>query len=335
MISRTGPVWMCAVPCRRRGGPSIRCVPMTGDDDESVLIDSVLAAAWGCLSKQDDSGEQLKLIRRVLAGQTAYSGRFLPEPVGQASGQRADHPGETLLRLSNWEASVALGLAGGLCQVLLAPEERPKSFRGPPARARRRRLRSQYSPQPFGCARQAGGRDSATNQASIRSVKTARNLYPASLPSTSIHNSTGMFIMVAGGLADRIGRVRISWSSPSDDLGVRYRRICERPAAAHQPRALRVPLARRHCLRTIRPRPRVYATPSTDAPLANLPAGQAVAGSDIYKHLAGRCGRGRDLLRAPVQCACGDHRCPLDHGYGPQGGSLPRRSPQLSSRISG
>ena len=56
--------------------PSIRCVLMTGEADEAVLIDSILAGAWGCLSKQDDSSEQLRLIRRALAGHTAYSGRF-------------------------------------------------------------------------------------------------------------------------------------------------------------------------------------------------------------------------------------------------------------------
>lgn len=94
--------------------PSIRCVLMTGEDDESVLIDSVLAGSWGCLSKQDDSGEQLRLIRRVLAGQTAYRSRFLPGPVGRASGQRSDGPEELLLRLSNRESSVALALAKGL-----------------------------------------------------------------------------------------------------------------------------------------------------------------------------------------------------------------------------
>ncbi|MEQ4520972.1 response regulator transcription factor [Pseudarthrobacter sp. B907] len=94
---------------------SIRCVLMTGEDDESVLIDSVLAGAWGCLSKQDDSGEQLRLIRRVLTGQTAYSSRFLPGLAGRASGQRGDDgPEELLLRLSNRETSVALALARGL-----------------------------------------------------------------------------------------------------------------------------------------------------------------------------------------------------------------------------
>jgi len=51
--------------------PGIRCVLMTGDGDEPVLIDSILAGAWGCLSKEDESGEQLRLIRRALAGYTA------------------------------------------------------------------------------------------------------------------------------------------------------------------------------------------------------------------------------------------------------------------------
>ena len=82
--SRIG-VHVCAGPSP--ADPPIRCVLMTGGDDESVLIESVLAGAWGCLSKLDDSGEQLSLVRRVLAGQTAFSSRFLPGLLGQVSGE--------------------------------------------------------------------------------------------------------------------------------------------------------------------------------------------------------------------------------------------------------
>ncbi|WP_395939774.1 response regulator transcription factor [Arthrobacter sp. CAN_C5] len=56
--------------------PGIRCVLLTSGAEEAVLIDAVLAGAWGCLSKQDDSAEQLRLIKRALAGHTAYSKRF-------------------------------------------------------------------------------------------------------------------------------------------------------------------------------------------------------------------------------------------------------------------
>jgi len=58
--------------------PHIRCVLLTREIDETVLIDSILTGAWGCLSQQDDNTEQLRLIRRALDGQTAYSRRFLP-----------------------------------------------------------------------------------------------------------------------------------------------------------------------------------------------------------------------------------------------------------------
>src|SRR6478735_8989150 len=70
--------------------PSIRCILVTASDDESVLIRSILAGAWGCLSKLDDSGEQLRLISRVLSGHAAYSRRFYPALMGPA---RDVHPG--------------------------------------------------------------------------------------------------------------------------------------------------------------------------------------------------------------------------------------------------
>ena len=66
------------MPGPRRGRSCYPVVLLTGDADEEVLIDSILAGAWGCLSKQDGGGEQLRLIRRVLNGHTAYSGRFRP-----------------------------------------------------------------------------------------------------------------------------------------------------------------------------------------------------------------------------------------------------------------
>lgn len=102
--------------------PGIRCVLMTDENNEAVLIDSILAGAWGCLSKQDDSGEQLRLIRRALAGHTAYSGRFqtallAPYPV----------PGHTrtdkgLLRLSRQEMTAAVGVGRGLSNRQISQE---------------------------------------------------------------------------------------------------------------------------------------------------------------------------------------------------------------------
>lgn len=94
--------------------PAIRCVLVTDTDDESVLIESILAGAWGCLSKLDDSGEQLRLISRVLAGHTAYSRRFYPAVLGPAQEASLRGAEEKLRTLSNRESVVALGLARGL-----------------------------------------------------------------------------------------------------------------------------------------------------------------------------------------------------------------------------
>jgi CheY-like chemotaxis protein len=66
---------------------SIRCLLLTGQPGEAVLIDSILAGAWGCLSLDDDNTEQLRLIRRALDGNTAYSRRFQPgQPISGARG---------------------------------------------------------------------------------------------------------------------------------------------------------------------------------------------------------------------------------------------------------
>jgi two-component system response regulator DevR len=94
--------------------PAIRCVLVTDSDDESVLIESILAGAWGCLSKLDDSGEQLRLIFRVLTGHTAYSRRFSPALLGPAQEVSLRGAEEKLRTLSNRESAVALGLAKGL-----------------------------------------------------------------------------------------------------------------------------------------------------------------------------------------------------------------------------
>jgi DNA-binding NarL/FixJ family response regulator len=102
--------------------PGIRCVLMTGDADEAVLIDSILAGAWGCLSKQDDSREQLRLIRRALAGHTAYSARFHPVLAAPFSLPGPDRPDEMLLTLTRQEMNAAIGLAKGLTNRQIGQE---------------------------------------------------------------------------------------------------------------------------------------------------------------------------------------------------------------------
>ena len=102
--------------------PVIRCVLMTDDCNEAVLIDSILAGAWGCLSKQDDGGEQLRLIRRALAGHTAYSGRFqaaLLAPFALPGPQRLD---KRLLSLTRQEMNAAIGLGKGLSNRQISKE---------------------------------------------------------------------------------------------------------------------------------------------------------------------------------------------------------------------
>ena len=102
--------------------PIIRCVLMTDNNDEAVLIDSILARAWGCLSKQDDGSEQLRLIRRALAGHTAYSGRFQPAllaPSAPPGPQRLD---KRLLSLTRQEMNTAIGLGKGLSNRQISME---------------------------------------------------------------------------------------------------------------------------------------------------------------------------------------------------------------------
>ena len=94
-------------------GSTTRCVLMTGDADEAVLIDAILAGAWGCLSKQDDSSEQLRLIRRALAGHTAYSGRFQPALLAPFPRLGPKRPEERLLKLTRQEMNAATGLGNG------------------------------------------------------------------------------------------------------------------------------------------------------------------------------------------------------------------------------
>lgn len=102
--------------------PDIRCVILTAETSESVLIDSVLAGAWGCLSKQDDNGELLRLIRRALTGHTAYSSRFRHTLAAPLARRRPQHPYELLLTLTSQELNAAIRLAKGLTNRQISQE---------------------------------------------------------------------------------------------------------------------------------------------------------------------------------------------------------------------
>lgn len=93
---------------------SIRSLLLTGEPDEAVLIESILAGAWGCLTKEDTNAEQLLLIRRALDGFTAFSTRFAPELLAEMPRARLNRPEDRLLELSRQELRVAFGVSGGL-----------------------------------------------------------------------------------------------------------------------------------------------------------------------------------------------------------------------------
>jgi two-component system, NarL family, response regulator DevR len=102
--------------------PAIRCVLMTDNSDEAVLIDSILSGAWGCLSKQDDGSEQLRLIRRALAGHTAYSGRFQPALLAPSTPPGPLRLDKRLLTLTRQEMNAAIGLGKGLSNRQISKE---------------------------------------------------------------------------------------------------------------------------------------------------------------------------------------------------------------------
>jgi DNA-binding NarL/FixJ family response regulator len=100
----------------------IRCVILTAETSESVLIDSVLAGAWGCLSKQDGNIEQLRLIRRALTGHTAFSTRFRTALAPPSARRGAPRPDELLLTFTRQEMNAATGLARGLTNRQISDE---------------------------------------------------------------------------------------------------------------------------------------------------------------------------------------------------------------------
>lgn len=93
---------------------SIRCVLLTGEPGESVLVESILAGAWGCLSKQDGGTEQLRLVGRVLHGYTAYSRQFQPPSMALFPAYRQGSPEDKFQTLTRQELRVSAGLARGL-----------------------------------------------------------------------------------------------------------------------------------------------------------------------------------------------------------------------------
>ncbi|MEW1804774.1 response regulator transcription factor [Pseudarthrobacter sp. NPDC080039] len=101
---------------------TIRCVLMTGETDEAVLIGAILAGAWGCLSQQDDNEEQLRLIRRAVKGYTAYSPRFQTGILAPIQADGTNGPDGRLGMLSKQEMKVAVGVARGLSNVQIGQE---------------------------------------------------------------------------------------------------------------------------------------------------------------------------------------------------------------------
>ena len=110
--------------CRalRAADPSIRCLILVDTADEDALMTAVLSDAWGCLSKQDENREQLRLIRRALAGGLAFSNRFR-HLIQQSGTFQQDLPPESkLLSLSRQETNAVLGLGQGMSNRQIAQD---------------------------------------------------------------------------------------------------------------------------------------------------------------------------------------------------------------------
>lgn len=76
----------------------------------------------GCLSKQDDSGEQLRLICLALDGHTAYRGRLPPGIRASYPPPGEGRPDDRLLSLSPPEMNAAIGLGKGLSNRQISQE---------------------------------------------------------------------------------------------------------------------------------------------------------------------------------------------------------------------
>ncbi|MDQ0768221.1 two-component system response regulator DevR [Pseudarthrobacter defluvii] len=101
---------------------TIRCVLMTGETDEAVLIGAILAGAWGCLSQQDDNQELLRLIRRAMRGYTAYSRRFQTGILAPIQADGKNGPNGRFGMLSKQEMKVAVRVARGLTNSQIGQE---------------------------------------------------------------------------------------------------------------------------------------------------------------------------------------------------------------------
>jgi DNA-binding NarL/FixJ family response regulator len=110
--------------CRalRAADPSIRCLILVDTADEGALKTAVLSDAWGCLSKQDENREQLRLIRRALAGGLAFSNRF--RQLLQQSGTFPQDllPESKLLSLTRQETNAVIGLGKGMSNRQIAQD---------------------------------------------------------------------------------------------------------------------------------------------------------------------------------------------------------------------
>lgn len=110
--------------CRRitASNHNIRCLVMTGTATRTVVIESILAGAWGCMSKQDSCTEQLGLIRGVMAGRPGYSHRFRSLLQGQAGDDPYDGHESGIQLLTRRELDAALRLSRGKSNREIAEE---------------------------------------------------------------------------------------------------------------------------------------------------------------------------------------------------------------------
>lgn len=106
----------------RAADPSIRCLILVDTADEDALTAAVLSDAWGCLSKQDDNREQLRLIRRALAGGLAFSNRFRHLLQQSGTSPRNLPPESKLHSLTRQETNAVIGLGKGMSNRQIAQD---------------------------------------------------------------------------------------------------------------------------------------------------------------------------------------------------------------------
>ncbi|MET1155682.1 response regulator [Arthrobacter sp.] len=173
--------------CRaiRATDPTIHCLILADTTDETTLIAAVLSEAWGCLSKQDDNVEQLRLIRRALAGGTAFSSRF--QHLLQPSGISPQDPHREGRRpLSRQETNAAIGLGQGksnrqIAQDLDISEKSVKNLVASVLHKLGMATRTQAAVFIATSTNLPPGPDSAAGQAYIRSPKQTTRITAALL----------------------------------------------------------------------------------------------------------------------------------------------------------